>query len=292
MASTINIDQPVGALKTQLYKLLLSVDRVGWSSGNTSGRFDVRRTSRMLAGSERVFKQRTETPATTTAVSIIIDISGSMSDHDRFVDPEEYKQALKRISEGDFSDTRIGVATQCAYAIATAVERSNCEVEVVGFGSRGSMPLTLNGHDMRDMYGKLESRKVTGDSRYAMTKLFNIKSWTQKTSARADVFRRLYEACKFGTADYQAVRSVTERLSQHKADRKIVIVLTDGAGDYDILRKFCDMSEQLYNIPVLAVGIQTDARTMNATYKRFVTVSSLKELTEVAIKQLIDQIKK
>ena len=285
MTYTINLDHPVGALKTQLSKLLLSVDRVGWNTGNTNGRFDVRRASRLLAGSERVFKQRTETPATTTAVSIIVDISGSMSCHDNSA--ADYEALEKK----DASSTRIGVAAQCAFAIATAVERSNCDVEVIGFGS-GNGAVQMNDKFVRDMHGKSANSRISDGSTYQETKLITIKRFGHKTGARRRAFEMLYNACNFQTADYQAVRTVVEDLAQRPEQRKIAIVLTDGCGDVAILRKFCDMSEKLYDIPVLGVGIQTHEAHMNATYKRFVMVRSLKEMTERAISELIAQIKK
>jgi cobalamin biosynthesis protein CobT len=276
----ITLDNPIGALKTQLSKLLMSVDRVGWNTGNTTGRFDVRRVSRLLAGSERVFKQRTESAATTTAVSIIIDISGSMQCRDR----EDGSDSL--------DTTRIGVASQCAWAIGTAVERSNCEVEVVGFGSAGNSAITINDKSLRGMDGETIRGSVSGDSTYTPTKLVNIKNYGTKMSSRKVAFQRMFEACRYGTADYQAVRTIVEQLSQRPEHRKIAIVLTDGCGDMAVLRKFCDMSEKLYDIPILAVGIQSYQRDMENSYKRFVMVNNLSDLVERAIKQLIDQIKK
>lgn len=284
MATTITLDNPIGALKTQLSKLLLSVDRVGWNSGNTNGRFDVRRASRLLAGSERVFKQRTETPAVTTAVSIIVDISGSMACYDSY-NPECTSENMV-----DFS--RVGVASQCAWAIGTAVERSNCEVEIVGFSSSSSDAVSINDKTLKDMTGEVNTKMVSGDTMYNITKLFDFKRFNHKMANRRVAFERMYDALQGGTADYQAVRTIVEQLSQRPEHRKIAIVLTDGCGDMAILRKFCDMSEKLYDIPVLAVGIQTSQREMAASYKRFVLVDSLQELTEKAIKQLIDQIKK
>lgn len=277
--SIINVDSPVGALKTQLAKLLLSVDRVGWLTGSTTGRFDVRRTSRMMAGSERVFKSRTETPATTTAVSIVIDLSSSMTDgaiSKNYGDPLEV------------NGSRIGVASQCAYAIATAVERSNCEVEVVGFGGYRNKTNSGNPKGMRDMSGEGESG--IGGETYQKAMLFNIKPFGVKTSLRRRAFELLYHACNWCTPDYHAVRTVTEQMTQHVSHRKVVIVLTDGLGDYAQMREFTEFSSRVYKLPVLGIGIQTSSRSMVSAYDKFVCVSNLKELSEVAIKSLIKQI--
>lgn len=265
----INIDAPIGALKTQLCKLLLSVDRIGWLTGSTTGRFDVRRTSRMMAGSERVFKSRTETPATTTAVSIIIDLSGSMGE-----------------SEG--GTKRIDVAAQCAYAIATAVERSNCDVEVVGFGGDNNAIGAMSPKAMAGMDGV--SGSGSGGERYSQTILFDIKPFNVKTQTRRRSFQMLNRMTNFCTPDYHAVRTVTEQLAQRTEQRKIVLVLTDGLGDVDRMNEFTRFSSNIYKLPVLGIGIKTNAYHMGRAYNKFVTVNTLKELTDVAIKSLIAQI--
>lgn len=277
MTNLINIDAPIGALKTQLSKLLLSVDRVGWLTGSTTGRFDVRRTSRMLAGSERVFKARTEVAATTTAVSIIVDLSSSMRDGSNRSDP-------------DFtvSQTRIGVAAQCAYAIATAVERSNCDVEVVGFGGNQYKASAGSSRGMNDMTGQTEA--ANSGASYGEAKLFEIKPFGTKVGLRRRAFELLYNAANWATPDYHSVRTVTEGMTQHASHRKVVLVLTDGLGDYDQMKAFTTFSSNVYKLPVLGIGIQTDPRKMAWAYDRFVCVSSLKELSEVAIKSLIKQI--
>lgn len=265
----INIDSPIGALKTQLSKLLLSVDRIGWLTGSTTGRFDVKRTSRMLAGSERVFKARTETPATTTSVSIIIDLSGSMA-------------------SAEDGTKRIDVASQCAYAIATAVERSNCDVEVVGFGG-GNNPITaLSPKAMAGMNGAAGSG--SSGERYGEAQLFEIKPFNVKTATRRRVFQLLRRATNFCTPDYHSVRTVTEGLAQRTEQRKVVLVLTDGLGDCDKMLEFTRFSSRVYKVPVLGIGIHTSPYQMKQAYNKYVTVNSLKDLSEVAIRSLIAQI--
>jgi cobalamin biosynthesis protein CobT len=270
---TINLDAPIGALKTQLSKLLLSVDRIGWATGCTSGRFDVRRTGRMLAGSERVFRQRTETPAVKTSVSIIIDMSGSMASR----------------STDTVNESRIGVATQCAYAIATAVERSNCEVEVVCFGGGSYDVAAGSARGMYEMDG-LTKGKDSGKETFREAKLYNIKKFDQKAALRRRYFERLHRFCNHSTPDYHAVRSVAELVAQRTTDRKLVIVLTDGFGDDGKMKQFVSVSERLYTVPVLGIGIQTYEGAMRANYDKFAVVQNLQELSEIAIRALIAQI--
>lgn len=284
----INIDHPVGALKTQLGKLLLSVDRVGWETGATTGRFDNRRTSRMLAGSERVFKSRVEVEAVTTAVSIIIDMSSSMHSAGQRMPAYRMGQRIVDDDPDSHNNTRIGVASQCAYAIATAVERSNCQVEVNGFKSGGNM-FIAKGEGMTGLGGQTVACKGTRGSEGA--DVINIKSFSQRTPARRKAFEYLYHAVSGGTPDYHGVRTVVEDMSRRTEHRKIVIVVTDGLGDFQAMKQLCEQSEKLFGVTIIALGVQTERDYMEMAYTRFACVQNVKELTDVAIRELINQIK-
>jgi cobalamin biosynthesis protein CobT len=276
----ITLDKPVGALKTQLSKLLLSVDRVGWNTGATAGRFDVRRTSRLLAGSERVFKERFEVEAVTTAVSIIIDLSGSMTT------TESYGRQDKWVD-----GTRIGVASQCAYAIASAVERSNCNVEVTGFREcMNSDSMFIGKSDgMAGVGGTTQTFK--GSKGCRMSDVVNVKAFDQRVGPRRKAFELLYHAISGGTPDYHGVRTVVEDMSRRPEQRKVVIVVTDGVGEGQAMKQLCQQSEKLFGVTVLGLGVQTSQWEMQGSYTKFACVNDINELTDVAIRQLIDQIK-
>jgi len=263
-----NLDAPIGALKTQLSKLLLSVDRIGWQSGATSGRFDIRRTSRMLAGSERVFKSRVEDEAVTTAVTIVVDLSSSMSGR------------------------RAEAAAQTAWALADAINRVGCMVQVVGFSSGGGNP-RRNPTYMRDMSGRhgavagIESLgSNTGTAQV-------LKDFGHKLNDRRPIFEYMHALVGGSTPDYHIVRTVAEQMALVPAHRKLCIVITDGAGDWERMKKMGNVSEQLWKLPIVGIGIQTDNKTMRATYKYYVCINKIQDLAEgalrIVIKQLEDQ---
>lgn len=66
-----------GATKAALRKLLRSIDTVGWSHREESGRLDRRAFSRYAIGDASVFSRREHKEAERSAVSILVDISGS-----------------------------------------------------------------------------------------------------------------------------------------------------------------------------------------------------------------------
>ena len=68
----------VGAVKTNLARLLRSIDLVGWSRNEESGRLDRRAFTRYAAGSVNIFSRRERKDAETSSVYTLLDVSGSM----------------------------------------------------------------------------------------------------------------------------------------------------------------------------------------------------------------------
>lgn len=73
----------VGATRVALSKILRSIDLVGWSRREESGRLDRRAFSRIATGEGTVFSRRTMTESNTAAVSVLVDCSSSMCWDDR-----------------------------------------------------------------------------------------------------------------------------------------------------------------------------------------------------------------
>ena len=74
--------EPAGlsATRTALNRLLRSMDSVGWSSREESGRLDRHALTRYAVGDANIFSRRQYQEAEKAAVEILIDCSGSMSD--------------------------------------------------------------------------------------------------------------------------------------------------------------------------------------------------------------------
>ena len=60
------------------------------------------------------------------------------------------------------------------------------------------------------------------------------------------------------TNDFAATRYATECLMRHPAERKVLMVLTDGVGNVESTRAQAEAARAL-GIKVIGIGIQTDA---------------------------------
>lgn len=69
----------LGATTANIQRLLRSIDYVGWSNYEESGRLDRRALTRFATGSANIFSRRDYKPAESSAVSVLVDCSSSMS---------------------------------------------------------------------------------------------------------------------------------------------------------------------------------------------------------------------
>jgi len=98
----------LGASRAKIIKALQTVDLMGWSTHEESGRLDRRAFTRFAVGSTSVFSRRTYTEAETSAVSILLDCSGSMKDE-------------------------LGVAQETIVQLAKILEKTSASYAVTGF---------------------------------------------------------------------------------------------------------------------------------------------------------------
>jgi len=100
--------QALGATRAKIIKALQTVDLMGWSTHEESGRLDRKAFTRFAVGSTSVFSRRTYTEAETSAVSILLDCSGSMGGELR-------------------------VAQEVVVQLAKILEKTNARFAVTGF---------------------------------------------------------------------------------------------------------------------------------------------------------------
>ena len=251
------------ALKSQLYRMLKAPEMCGWDAGALGGRFDGRRAPRMLAGSEQVFKRRWLSDGIDTAVSIVVDLSSSMS--------------------GD----AIRSAVELAWTVAEACEAARADVEVLGFAD--------NNMDVQSGGGYRLDGNFNWGFGMSSAKLIVAKQFREKCASVAHQISALKRCVGGSTPDYSAVKGVVEQLSEMKHQRKVVIVITDGFGESDggeyLMKKLTRASFDLYGVDVIGFGIRTRAEQFERAYAIGCPVS-LDELHRAALKGVVQQLEK
>jgi cobalamin biosynthesis protein CobT len=254
--SQIYNSQPsgLGATRANLLRLLRSLDLVGWSTHEESGRLDRKAFTRFATGSTAIFSKREYREAETSAVSILIDCSGSMNDYDR-----------------------IEVAESVAIQLSRILDKANVPFNVTGF--RGSSDVMHK--DATGASGRLVVK-------YEAPSLIPFKTWRdslQRASAKLGSINRWANSA---TPDYSSITLALEDLASRSEFRKILFLLTDANG-YNITNmKFLQSVADREGIKIVAIGIgNTDVKEC---FRSAENVRSVGDLTSTSFNKLLKEL--
>ena len=235
----------LGVTSNNLRKLLKSLDFVGWSSREESGRLDRRALTRFAAGSNNIFSRRELVEAETSAISILIDCSGSMND---------------RHGEGKRRVTRIATAQAVAIHLSKVLQQARVPFAVTGF--RGSLPAILEGGTVVET-----------------PHLIDFKPWGVSPQRATTALGGINQCASSCTPDYSAIAVQLEDLHRRPEGRKILFLLTDAQGYVkDHLIHLQTLADKL-GIVIIAIGIATEEVT-----KVFVNATCVRDVSQLAEK--------
>ena len=235
----------LGVTSNNLRKLLKSLDFVGWSSREESGRLDRRALTRFAAGSNNIFSRRELVEAETSAISILIDCSGSMNDL--------YKDGGKKVS-------RIDTAQAVAIHLSKVLQQARVPFAVTGF--KGSLPAILEGGTVVET-----------------PHLIDFKPWGVSPQRATTALGCINQCAGSCTPDYSAIAVQLEDLHRRPEGRKILFLLTDAQGYVkDHLVHLQTLADKL-GIVIIAIGIATEEVT-----KVFVNATCVRDVSQLAEK--------
>jgi cobaltochelatase CobT len=258
----------IGRLANRLQRLLLAKQNTNWNFNLDEGMLDTARLHRVIAepGHPLSYKQETETNFKDTVVTLLIDNSGSMRGRS------------------------ISLAAICGDIIGSTLERCQIKTEVLGFttknwkGGDSKQKWTANGSFINP--GRLN------DIRHIIYKSAD-NSWRR---ARKYFGAMLKEGLLKENIDGEALAWSHERLIKRSEDRRILIVISDGAPvddstlstnreDYldNHLKQIIDQIENESPVELQAIGIGHD---VTKYYKNAITINRAEELGEVLLEEL------
>lgn len=207
------IDQAVakatGPLQKDLRRLIAARSQVQRVPGMRRGRLHGPNLHRILSGDDRVFTRREEAQSLDTAISLVIDCSGSM-------------QGRATV-----------LATEAAYALGSVLNRLNITFECLGFTDNTRDPRTQTADYQREVAEADQIAKIIRAVPIAMPKFKTFdERWTLPVQRR---FGRVYNSggsrpgYNFGsTPEGCGMEFAARRLIGRNEARKIMIVMTDG----------------------------------------------------------------
>ena len=191
----------IGKLANRLQRLLLAKQNTSWNFNLEEGMLDNARLHRVIAnpGYPLSFKQETENKFKDTVVTLLIDNSGSMRGRS------------------------ISLAAICADLIGSTLERCQVKTEILGFTTKH-----WKGGDSKKLWiinGNRSNPGRLNDIRHIVYKSAD-NSWRRSRKYFGAMLR---EGLLKENVDGEALAWSHERLLKRSEERKILIVISDGA---------------------------------------------------------------
>jgi len=270
-----NLDQQLTSFQDLITKLANKLQRQLLAKQNRSFEFDLEeglldssKLTRIIIDpyNSLSFKKEKDLEFKDTVVTLLIDNSGSMRGRP------------------------ITIAALCADILSRTLERCSVKVEILGFTTKN-----WKGGKSREEWNKNNKPKNPG----RLNDLLNIvyKSGdTHWRQSKKNLGLMLKEGILKENIDGEAILWAFNRLKKRKEERKILMVISDGApvddstlsvnsGDFleKHLKKIVKFIENSGEIEILAVGIGHD---VSRYYKKAIKITDAQELGDVMIGQL------
>lgn len=247
-----NAPQGVGATRTNLQRLLHSLDFIGWSKSEESGRLDRRALTKFATGSVNVFSRRQHIQAETSAVSVLIDCSGSMNDDQR-------------------GSSRIQVAQQVTVHLTKMLQQARVPFAVTGFRN-----------------GKVEY--LDNGGRTERPHFLPFKPWGKTLQQSLATIGSISLCASGGTPDYTALANAIDELAQRPEHRRILFIITDAEGYQREHMQHLQRIADKVGVTIVAIGIQSSS--VVRCFVNAVSVSSLSDLGATAFNQLLKAVQR
>ncbi len=257
-------------LANKLQRQLLAKQNRAWEFDLEEGLLDSSKLTRIIIDPQNSlsFKKEKDLEFKDTIVTLLIDNSGSMRGRP------------------------ITIAAICADILSRTLERCSVKVEILGFTTKN-----WKGGKSREEWNKNNKPKNPGrlnDLRHIIYKSAD-SHWRQ---SKKNLGLMLKEGLLKENIDGEAIAWAFNRLKKRKEERKIMMVISDGApvddstlsvnsGDFleKHLKNVVKLIENKNGFEILAIGIGHD---VSRYYKKAIKITDVQELGDVMIGQLSD----
>ncbi len=264
----VSFQDLITKLANKLQRQLLASQKRAWEFDLEEGLLDTSKLTRVIIDpySSLSFKKEKDYEFKDTVVTLLIDNSGSMRGRP------------------------ITIAAICADILSRTLERCLVKVEILGFTTKN-----WKGGQSREYWNKNGKPKSPGrlnDLRHIIYKSAD----TQWRISKNNLGLMLKEGLLKENIDGEAINWAFGRLKKRKEERKILMVISDGApvddstlsvnsGDFleKHLKKTVKHIENRGDVEILAIGIGHD---VSRYYSKAIKITDVQELGDVMIEQL------
>ena len=255
-------------LANKLQRQLLAKQNRSWEFDLEEGLLDSSKLPRVIMDTHHPlsFKKEKDLEFKDTIVTLLIDNSGSMRGRP------------------------ITIAALCADILSRTLERCSVKVEILGFTTKN-----WKGGKSRELWNNNSKPKNPGrlnDLREIIYK----NADTQWRRSKNNIGLMLKEGLLKENIDGEAILWAYNRLKKREEERKILMVISDGApvddstlsvnsGDFleKHLKKTVKFIEEKSDIEILAIGIGHD---VSRYYSKAIKITDVQELGDVMISEL------
>jgi cobaltochelatase CobT len=266
----VNLQAFVSKLANKLQRLLLAKQNRSWEFDLEEGSLDTSKLTRVIMDPHHslAFKKEKNIDFKDTIVTLLIDNSGSMRGRP------------------------ITVAAICADILSRTLERCSVKVEILGFTTQNWKGGKCREH--WNLNGKPKNPGRLNELRHIIYKAAD-SPWRQ---TKNNLGLMLKEGLLKENIDGEAIQWACSRIFKRKEERKILMVISDGApvddstlsvnsGDYleKHLKSVVKNIEEKTDLEILAIGIGHD---VTRYYKRAIKITDVQELGDVMINQFTE----
>ena len=261
----------IGPIARQLERAFAAQSKAFWKPGLKAGRINATSLSRLAINDPRVFRKKTEVTTSDFAVSLVIDLSGSMHG-----------------SGFGTTQSKIVLAMETAWALADVLHRLNIPTEVIGFTTywdgavkKASRDIIITDEDKRtyDRFAPINMPIFKQfDESFGTPQKKRIAGW--KEIELAD------------NIDGESIRKAADRLLRRPEPGKAMFVLSDGEPacmgmenelmEHHLKKVTRDVERQGINL--LGIGIGTDAP--ERYYRKSVILKDIEELPKTVVREI------
>ena len=264
----IGFHDVITKLANKLQRKLLAKQNRSWDFDLEEGLLDSSKLTRVIMDpfNSLSFKKEKDFNFKDTVVTLLIDNSGSMRGRP------------------------ITIAAICADILSRTLERCSVKVEILGFTTKN-----WKGGQSREYWNKNGKPKIPGrlnDLRHIIYKSAD----AQWRLTKNNLGLMLKEGLLKENIDGEAISWAFGRLQKRREERKILMVISDGAPVDDStlsvnsgnflekhLKKIVRFIEEKTEVDILAIGIGHD---VSRYYNRAIKITDVNELGDVMVSQL------